>query len=202
LRELTSLDSVSTKPSVSNTSLVVTDKSVWSVIPILLPEVLALCTFVLVLSLTPDNDVTTLSSILRLPVRRLSLFQTHRAFQTAQLSNNIGLVDERVCPYFFAMFSKVMNAQQRRFFFRPRVALYATLAILLLYVCMLRGEGVRRQAWKQAVDFSNTIGTTIIETISPADEGSKAPRPATKPPPLDEQGLLQEFKQEWEELGR
>lgn len=89
------------------------------------------------------------------------------------------------------MLSKVVNAQQRRFLFRPRVAIYVTLSIVVLY-CMLRGEGVRRQAWKQAVDF--------IENISPGEP--KPPKFDEKPLPLDEQKLTEDFKQEWEELGR
>jgi hypothetical protein len=96
------------------------------------------------------------------------------------------------------MISKVMNAQQRRLLLRPRIIIYVILTILLLYVCLLKGEGARHQAWRQAVDLSNTL----LGGISPADEPIEPPIPAPEPPRINEDEVREQFKREWEELGQ
>lgn len=96
------------------------------------------------------------------------------------------------------MISKVMNAQQRRLFLRPRIIIYVILTILLLYICLLKGEGARHQAWRQAVDLSNTI----LGGISPTDETSQPPIPAPEAPRMSEDEAREQFKREWEELGQ
>lgn len=98
----------------------------------------------------------------------------------------------------FKMISKVMNAQQRRLFLRPKFLLSAMVAILLLYICLLKNEGTRQQVWRQAVDLSKTM----LDGISSSNEPSAAWSPDSDGPRMSDDEARDQFKREWEELGK